>query len=415
MAGAIPASGIHPSKIPQHLLWKKFTSTELDRTSAYPIQHHQDTMAAQTATKKRKSIGESSPATKKVKTIKSADKDAPAKSALKKSRAEPAVKPASKPASKPGKPLKPVKVAKEKTAVAKVNKDAAEIVAVDEVDQVDAAKNDSTELTADQTEALLAGFSSSEDEDSDAEDQGIDVQKLPQAPRTKDVQKQIEAATKTADPERTPGVVYIGRIPHGFYETQMRAYFAQFGEILHLRLARNRKSGQSQHYGFIEFKSAAVAEIVAKTMDKYLLFGHLLQARTVPREQVKDTMWKRSGRRKKPAPRNKLEGSSLRRPMVRDGWDKRIEREAEKRAAKAKVLEELGYEFEAPALKGTSEIPVKPKEIEAAPQQEEGVGLIEAAKEDETAQSEPVTESKAEKKKVADKGSVKKSKKKTAK
>jgi nucleolar protein 15 len=39
----------------------------------------------------------------------------------------------------------------------------------------------------------------------------------------------------------TPGTIYIGRIPHGFFEPQMRAYFSQFGEITRLRLSRNKK------------------------------------------------------------------------------------------------------------------------------------------------------------------------------
>lgn len=37
------------------------------------------------------------------------------------------------------------------------------------------------------------------------------------------------------------GVIYLGRIPHGFYEDQMRDYFSQFGEITRLRLSRNKK------------------------------------------------------------------------------------------------------------------------------------------------------------------------------
>jgi nucleolar protein 15 len=37
------------------------------------------------------------------------------------------------------------------------------------------------------------------------------------------------------------GVIYIGRIPHGFYEEQMRGFFEQFGEITRLRLSRNKK------------------------------------------------------------------------------------------------------------------------------------------------------------------------------
>lgn len=36
-------------------------------------------------------------------------------------------------------------------------------------------------------------------------------------------------------------MIYLGRIPHGFFEAQMRAYFAQFGTVTRLRLSRNKK------------------------------------------------------------------------------------------------------------------------------------------------------------------------------
>ena len=37
-------------------------------------------------------------------------------------------------------------------------------------------------------------------------------------------------------------VVYLGHIPHGFYEEQMRGFFSQFGTVCRLRLARNKKA-----------------------------------------------------------------------------------------------------------------------------------------------------------------------------
>ena len=37
------------------------------------------------------------------------------------------------------------------------------------------------------------------------------------------------------------GVVYVGHIPHGFFEQEMRGFFSQFGTVTRLRLARSRK------------------------------------------------------------------------------------------------------------------------------------------------------------------------------
>jgi nucleolar protein 15 len=297
-------------------------------------------MSTQTVTKKRKSTGDAAVAAKKPKIAKSADKPAPLKSALKKAKEEKAVKPA----------VKPAEATKKKKAKKAEKPKKEEPVVEDEEDDNDIGQ----ELTADQTADLLAGFSSSEDEAE--EEDGVAIEKLPQAPRTKEVQKRIEDATKNEDPESTPGVIYVGRIPHGFYEPQMRAYFSQFGDILHLRLARNRKTGKSRNYAFIEFASKAVAEIVAKTMDKYLLFGHILQVRTIPREQIKENIFDNSAVRKRPAPRNKIEGGRLRRGMPKEGWEQRIKNEEERRKEKAEKLKEMGYEFEMPGLKSVEEV-----------------------------------------------------------
>ena len=325
-------------------------------------------MSADLKTKKRKSTGEPVKATKKVKVAKSADKPAPAKSALKTSKEETVKAPKAA--------VKKTKTVKKTPVKQNPNGHTAAIV----VDTEDGG----TELTPDQTAALLAGFSSSEDEASDAEDDGVALSTIPNAPTTGAVQKAIKEATSSNDPERTPGVIYIGRIPHGFYEQQMRAYFGQFGDITHLKLARNKKTGRSKHYAFVEFASGAVADIVAKTMDKYLLFNHILQVRRVPSEQVKEGMFKGADRRKKVMPRNRIEGGKLRRGMVRDAWEKRVDKENKRRSEKAEKLRELGYEFEMPVVKTVSDVPVQAKAIEEAPavmdgEHEGGAKLLDSA------------------------------------
>ena len=166
----------------------------------------------------------------------------------------------------------------------------------------------------------------------------------------------------------------------------MRAYFSQFGDILHLKLARNKKTGASQHFAFIEFASAAVADIVAKTMDKYLLFGHILQVRRVPGEQIGERMW--MGRRKKKvAPRNRLEGGLLGRGATREVWEKRVEKEVERRKEKAEKLREMGYVLEMPGVKGVGEVPVKPKEVEGAVDGGEGDGGVKVWENGEAAET----------------------------
>jgi len=225
------------------------------------------------------------------------------------------------------------------------------------------AEEEEDDKIDDQTAALLAGFESDEDENDPQDDaeKGIDVSKLPSLPNEKETKKALLAA-QTTDDENNPGTIYIGRIPHGFFEHQMRAYFSQFGDITHLRLSRNKLTGRSKHYAFIEFSSAAVAEIVAKTMDKYLMFGHILQVRRIPDEQVHANLWKGEGKRFKVMPRNKIEGSLLRRGKTREKWESAIKRETRSRKQKADKLKEMGYEFEMPGLKKVGDVPVQEAE-----------------------------------------------------
>jgi len=137
----------------------------------------------------------------------------------------------------------------------------------------------------------------------------------------------------------------------------MRSYFSQFGTLTRLRLARNKLSGASRHFGFMEFASLEVAKIVAATMDKYLMFGHILQVRLIPREQVHPQLFKGAGKRFKPVPRNKMLGRKLRLGMDRKGWDIRSSKEKKRREERAEKLKEMGYEFENPELKSVDVIP----------------------------------------------------------
>ena len=102
------------------------------------------------------------------------------------------------------------------------------------------------------------------------------------------------------------GVIYLSRIPHGFYEDQMRAYFSQFGEITRLRMARNKRTGASKHYAYIEFRHEAVARIVAETMHNYLMFGRLLQCHIVPVDKVHPETFVGANRKFKVIPWKKI-------------------------------------------------------------------------------------------------------------
>lgn len=80
----------------------------------------------------------------------------------------------------------------------------------------------------------------------------------------------------------------------------MKGYFTQFGDISRLRLSRNKKTGASKHYAFIEFASADVAQIVCETMDNYLLFSNLLKCKLIPSEKVHEKLFVGANKSYKP-------------------------------------------------------------------------------------------------------------------
>lgn len=191
------------------------------------------------------------------------------------------------------------------------------------------------------------------------------------------------------------------RIPHGFYEHQMRAYFSQFGEITRLRLSRNRITGRSKHYAFVEFSSTSVAKIVAATMDNYLMYGHILKCKYVPSEQLHPEIWRGANRRFKKTPWNRIERKRLEKGKTREQWAERIQKEQQKRQAKAKKLKALGYDMELPQLKSVDEVPVQESKAIEEQKPAETVKAIEEpdAKEAETKKTDDTPkESKAAKK-----------------
>ncbi|WEW55535.1 nucleolar protein [Emydomyces testavorans] len=232
--------------------------------------------------------------------------------------------------------------------------------------ETDCSAAEEDESEDDQTLALIRGFESSGEEDISGDEGFESGQEVPQIPDSKQVKKKMRKLKNTpADEPEKPGTVYIGRIPHGFYEHEMRAYFSQFGEITLLRISRNRTTGRSKHFGFIQFASESVAKIVADTMDNYLMFGHILKCKFIPQDALPPNVWKGANKRFKKVPWNQIEKKSLETPKTRDQWSKKIDKEESKRKAKAKRMKALGYEMDLPKLTSVDEVPVQKTLTEA--------------------------------------------------
>ncbi|KAJ2818696.1 nucleolar protein, partial [Coemansia erecta] len=159
----------------------------------------------------------------------------------------------------------------------------------DESKEKDEAKDESdSEIDED---ALLAGLRGSDSELSESESEDEFTSNRAKIDLDDDASQQIQRRLRTLPPSTRSGVVYLGRIPHGFYEDEMMGYFKQFGAIKRLRLSRNPRTGRSRHYGFIEFTHEEVAKVVAETMNNYLMFDHLLKCSMVDPSKVHPRMF----------------------------------------------------------------------------------------------------------------------------
>ncbi|CDW57944.1 RRM 1 domain containing protein [Trichuris trichiura] len=87
-------------------------------------------------------------------------------------------------------------------------------------------------------------------------------------------------------------VVRVRRIPFGFFENEMFEYFSQFGKVTRLKLIRSEKTGRSRGTAFVEFQSSKVAEIVASTMNNYLLLDSVLKCEVLPPEKIRHSLFK---------------------------------------------------------------------------------------------------------------------------
>ncbi|KAJ0979128.1 hypothetical protein J5N97_014602 [Dioscorea zingiberensis] len=161
--------------------------------------------------------------------------------------------------------------------------------------------------------------------------------------------KQLEGEKPVKD---VATVLYIGRIPHGFYEDQMEGFFKQFGKIKRLRIARNRKTGKSKHYGYIEFEDPEVARVVADEIHGYLLFEHRLQLHLIPPERVHPKLWKGRGRCYKPFDWKEFARKRHNKDRTIEEHEKMVQGILKRNGKRCKRIEAAGIEYECPDFVG---------------------------------------------------------------
>lgn len=99
-----------------------------------------------------------------------------------------------------------------------------------------------------------------------------------------------KALTKTGPIDSK--VIYLGHIPNGFYEVQMRSFFSQFGLVKRLKLFRSAKTNNPKGYAFIEFESSEIANVVSDAMNGYYMMERQLVSNVVDPTKIHDGLFK---------------------------------------------------------------------------------------------------------------------------
>ncbi|KAK3726432.1 hypothetical protein QZH41_014944 [Actinostola sp. cb2023] len=204
-------------------------------------------------------------------------------------------------------------------------------------------------------------------------------------------QKEFEEKVKKIKPkdsseDLTPGVIYLGHIPHGFYEHEIRGFFQQFGSVNRVRLSRSVKVGRgtnrtkqtlydssmtrlscgvrlyfvwqsarSKGYAFVEFECDEVAKIAAETMDNYIMFGRVLKCKVVSPEKIHPRLWKGSNRKFQYVPRRENEIKKQNKERTQEEHEKNIRNLLKKQSRKRKNLEKLGVSYKFPGYEQEAE------------------------------------------------------------
>ena len=104
--------------------------------------------------------------------------------------------------------------------------------------------------------------------------------------------KKVKQTNEKVIKEVTDNVIYLGHLPHGFEEKEMKLFFKQFGDIKRVKLFRNKKTLRSRGYAFIEFIDSEIAKVVSEAMNGYMMHEKVLICNIVTKDKIHDGMFK---------------------------------------------------------------------------------------------------------------------------
>ena len=158
-----------------------------------------------------------------------------------------------------------------------------------------------------------------------------------------------------------------------------------------IRISRNKKTGKSKHYGFLEFQNPGVAKVVADAMDGYMFFGQKLQSRVMNRKEVHPQLFKGANRVFKKVPWKKLEVERHNKEVDEETAAKRTKTAVKRDQARKDRIKDAGIEYDFPDAGATSkkEKPAAAKAKKKAPAAEKKAPVKKPAEKKAAAPAKP--------------------------
>jgi nucleolar protein 15 len=85
--------------------------------------------------------------------------------------------------------------------------------------------------------------------------------------------------------DKKSSIIWLGNIPEGFVDHVMKKFFSQFGSVSRL-IAPKTRGGRLRGHAYVEFMDPVVAQIVADTMNGYIMFKRILKCEVVAPENT---------------------------------------------------------------------------------------------------------------------------------
>jgi RNA recognition motif-containing protein len=87
--------------------------------------------------------------------------------------------------------------------------------------------------------------------------------------------------------------IYVGQLPFSMSEDELREMFVEYGEISSLNLIKDKFSGQSKGFGFIDMPNNSEADKAIKGLNKSMLNGREIKVNQAEERRKKSTFRKR--------------------------------------------------------------------------------------------------------------------------